>query len=135
MALRHKWTGLTKRQTKEINPALVFTILGMFELEIIYTDSDIQATEAIWQYQSLHNGNLPNQNDHAVELESIANSMLSEGKVNQQVLTTIPRDLIEYVLRLTGLATAKINTMLLPDLYQQPQFMNFLRSVPLWGGC
>ncbi|KAF8635925.1 hypothetical protein AX15_000101 [Amanita polypyramis BW_CC] len=27
-ALRHRWTGLTRRQTKELNPAIVFTILG-----------------------------------------------------------------------------------------------------------
>lgn len=29
-ALRHKWTGLTRKQTKELNPAIVFTILGPY---------------------------------------------------------------------------------------------------------
>jgi hypothetical protein len=29
MALQHRWTGLTKRQTKELNPAVVHMILGM----------------------------------------------------------------------------------------------------------
>jgi hypothetical protein len=27
-ALRYQWTALTKRQTKEVNPAIIFTILG-----------------------------------------------------------------------------------------------------------
>jgi ubiquitin-like 1-activating enzyme E1 A len=31
-ALKHKWTGLAKRQTKELNPAVVFTILGIFQI-------------------------------------------------------------------------------------------------------
>jgi ubiquitin-like 1-activating enzyme E1 A len=28
VAVLHKWTGLTKRQTKELNPAIIFTVLG-----------------------------------------------------------------------------------------------------------
>ena len=31
-ALRHDWGGWTKRQTKEVKPAILFSILGMFEL-------------------------------------------------------------------------------------------------------
>ena len=27
-ALSHKWSGLTRRQTKELNPAVMFTVLG-----------------------------------------------------------------------------------------------------------
>ena len=27
-ALQHRWTGLTRRQTKELNPAAVISILG-----------------------------------------------------------------------------------------------------------
>lgn len=27
-ALQHRWAGLTRRQTKELNPAVVFSILG-----------------------------------------------------------------------------------------------------------
>jgi ubiquitin-like 1-activating enzyme E1 A len=30
VALDHKWAGLSKRQTKELNPAVVFIILGMY---------------------------------------------------------------------------------------------------------
>ncbi|KAG7088238.1 hypothetical protein E1B28_012252 [Marasmius oreades] len=29
-ALRHRWTSLTRRQTKELNPAVVFLVLGPF---------------------------------------------------------------------------------------------------------
>ncbi|TFK40631.1 hypothetical protein BDQ12DRAFT_601382 [Crucibulum laeve] len=78
VALRHKWGGLTKRQTKEINPAVLFAIL------------------AIWQFQSLHN-ELPNDSGHTNELESIANLLVSEADVNKQVLTHVPRTLIESI--------------------------------------
>jgi ubiquitin-like 1-activating enzyme E1 A len=27
-ALQHSWKGLTKRQTKDLNPAVVFTVMG-----------------------------------------------------------------------------------------------------------
>ncbi|KAF8645196.1 hypothetical protein AX16_008023 [Volvariella volvacea WC 439] len=79
LALHHQWGGLTKRQTKELNPAIVFTIL------------------AIWQYQSTHNGQLPNSFEHAAELESIANTLVAEADVNRQVLTEVPKELIESV--------------------------------------
>lgn len=29
MALRHRWSNLTKRQAKDLNPAALFTILGV----------------------------------------------------------------------------------------------------------
>ncbi|KAF6757523.1 hypothetical protein DFP72DRAFT_891366 [Ephemerocybe angulata] len=76
-ALQHKWSGLTRRQTKEVNPALVFSIL------------------ALWQYQSLHGNQLPNAVENAEELESIANGLIQSADVNKQVLTRIPRDLME----------------------------------------
>src|SRR5882762_2186163 len=31
-ALLHRWTGLSKRQTKEVKPAIIFTILGACEI-------------------------------------------------------------------------------------------------------
>lgn len=50
---------------------------------------------AIWQYQSLHGGTLPDSRSAARELETIANSLISTADVNKQVLTTAPQDLIE----------------------------------------
>nr|GAT50590.1 fumarate reductase flavoprotein subunit [Mycena chlorophos] len=74
-ALAHKWTQLTKRQTKEVNPAVVFTILG------------------IWEYQKRH-GNLPADAAAASELQSISDSLLSAADVRKQVLETVPSDLV-----------------------------------------
>nr|VWO96037.1 Mannitol dehydrogenase [Ganoderma boninense] len=34
-ALQHRWTGMTRRQTKEVNPAMVFSVLAAPELEAI----------------------------------------------------------------------------------------------------
>ncbi|KAJ8593822.1 hypothetical protein M405DRAFT_872402 [Rhizopogon salebrosus TDB-379] len=79
VALRHRWTGLTKRQTKELNPTVVHVIL------------------ALWEYQSTHEGKLPDDIDAAPELEQIANSILTTSDVNRQVLTSVPRDLIDTV--------------------------------------
>ncbi|KAF9468610.1 hypothetical protein BDZ94DRAFT_681508 [Collybia nuda] len=76
-AIRHQWGGLTKRQTKEVNPAVVFTVL------------------AIWQYQSIHSGNLPDSENQAAELESIANSLISEANVHKQVLVSAPLEVIK----------------------------------------
>ncbi|KAF8964179.1 hypothetical protein BDZ97DRAFT_1904495 [Flammula alnicola] len=75
-AIRHRWSRLTKRQTKEINPALFFAIL------------------ALWQFQSLHS-NLPNDAKQANEIETISNSLISEADVNKQVLAKEPRNLID----------------------------------------
>ncbi|KAJ7043967.1 hypothetical protein C8F04DRAFT_1071130 [Mycena alexandri] len=75
-ALRHRWTALTKRQTKEVNPAVVFSIL------------------ALWEYQKLHSG-LPTGAADVAELQSIANAMISAADVKKQVLETAPADLIQ----------------------------------------
>ncbi|KAJ3550575.1 hypothetical protein NMY22_g383 [Coprinellus aureogranulatus] len=83
-ALEHKWSGLTRRQTKEVNPALAFAIL------------------ALWQYQSLHNDQLPNTVDNVTELENIANKLIASADVNKQVLTHIPRDLIQSLSSTAG---------------------------------
>jgi ubiquitin-like 1-activating enzyme E1 A len=77
MALRHQWSGLTRKQTKELNPAVVHAIL------------------AIWEYQHAHAGKLPESLEEAPQLLSIANSLLETSDVNRQVLDTMPRDLIE----------------------------------------
>ncbi|KDQ62549.1 hypothetical protein JAAARDRAFT_30452 [Jaapia argillacea MUCL 33604] len=77
VALKHRWSGLTKRQTKELNPSIVFTIL------------------AIWEFESLHRGMLPDDVSHAQELLSVANRLLEEGGVNKQFITSMPSDLVE----------------------------------------
>ncbi|KAK2465202.1 hypothetical protein APHAL10511_002556 [Amanita phalloides] len=76
-ALRHRWTGLSKRQTKEVNPNIVFTIL------------------ALWQYQSVHDGQLPTDVSCTAELENLANSLLMEANVNKQAITSVSRDVLE----------------------------------------
>jgi len=59
---------------------------------MIYNDA---LPEAIWQYQSLHGGTLPDNESTACELETIANSLILTADVNKQVLTSAPQDLIE----------------------------------------
>ncbi|KAG6813586.1 hypothetical protein H0H92_009630 [Tricholoma furcatifolium] len=78
-ALRHRWNNLTKRQTKEVNPAIVFSIL------------------AIWEYQSLHGGSLPDDLSAAKDLSSIADLLITEANVNKQVLTQTPEALINAI--------------------------------------
>ncbi|KAL4080737.1 hypothetical protein J3A83DRAFT_4202115 [Scleroderma citrinum] len=79
MALRHRWSALTKRQTKELNPGAVHTIL------------------ALWEYQKTHDGKLPDGPDATAELLSIANTILSEADVNRQALSTMPSELVESI--------------------------------------
>ncbi|KIK69661.1 hypothetical protein GYMLUDRAFT_34053, partial [Collybiopsis luxurians FD-317 M1] len=76
-ALRHRWSALSKRQTKELNPAPVFSIISL------------------WQFQSTQN-RLPSAQD-TDQLQSIADSLVSAADVNKQVLTKVPRSLIESV--------------------------------------
>ncbi|KAF4617491.1 hypothetical protein D9613_006075 [Agrocybe pediades] len=75
-ALQHQWSALTKRQTKEVNPALYFAII------------------ALWHSQATHKS-LPDDISQADELEQLANSYLAGAYVNKQALTAVPRDLIE----------------------------------------
>jgi len=75
-ALRHRWTALTKRQTKEVNPAVVFAIL------------------ALWEYEKVHD-QLPAGSADVAELQSIANAMISAADVKKQVLEKIPSELIQ----------------------------------------
>ncbi|KAM5538636.1 hypothetical protein V8D89_007665 [Ganoderma adspersum] len=78
-ALQHRWTGMTRRQTKEVNPAVVFSVL------------------AIWEYQATHGGALPDGPAAAPELEAIANKLIANADVNKQVLPSIPKELVETV--------------------------------------
>ncbi|KAG1748708.1 hypothetical protein EDB19DRAFT_1630029 [Suillus lakei] len=74
MALQHRWTGLTKRQTKELNPAVVHIILGMkrYHALILRTRPDMHLVSPLG-----------------------ANSILATSDVNRQVLTSVPQDLID----------------------------------------
>ncbi|GBE83231.1 hypothetical protein BKA93DRAFT_725681 [Sparassis latifolia] len=78
-ALQHRWTGMTRKQTKELNPAAVFSML------------------ALWEYQATHGGVLPDSQSEAVPLESVANALLTKADVNKQTLPSIPRATIESV--------------------------------------
>ena len=91
-ALQYKWTELSKRQTKEVNPALFFGILGTvsrlysrfwFFLIIV----------ALWQFSSSHQ-ELPMDPVSVAEIHSIANSLISAADVNKQALIEVPVDLI-----------------------------------------
>lgn len=50
---------------------------------------------ALWHYQSLHDGELPNDVACAVELEKIANSLIAEADVHKQAITAVPKGLVE----------------------------------------
>jgi len=76
-ALTHTWKGLTRRQTKEVNPGLAFSIM------------------ALWQFQSEHGGSLPSDAQHATEIERIANGLILAADVNKQVLQTVPLHFVE----------------------------------------
>lgn len=97
-ALQHKWTALTRKQTKELNPAIVFTILGPFYFFAAPEISMIQSRRtltALWDFQARHQGVLPDDANQSSDLESIAIALLAKAEVNKQALATIPRDLIE----------------------------------------
>ncbi|KAI0316818.1 hypothetical protein OF83DRAFT_214152 [Amylostereum chailletii] len=78
-ALQHSWASLSRRQTKELNPAIVFAIL------------------AVWQFQSLHQGTLPGDPSHVDELEAIANELLTRAGANKQFISAVPRGLLQSV--------------------------------------
>ncbi|KAI0632488.1 hypothetical protein C8Q77DRAFT_1060503 [Trametes polyzona] len=76
-ALQHRWTGMTRRQTKELNPAIIFSVL------------------ATWEYQAVHQGALPDDPAAAAALEAIANKLISDADVNKQTLPSIPKELMD----------------------------------------
>ncbi|KAH8998541.1 hypothetical protein EDB92DRAFT_1932964 [Lactarius akahatsu] len=76
-ALEHRWSGIPRRQTKSLNPAVVFIIL------------------ALWELQSIHQGHLPDDVKYADELESVANTLIAKAEVNKDIFPAIPRELVE----------------------------------------
>ncbi len=95
-ALQYRWSALTKRQTKEVNPTLFFAIMGEKHTSLIaLVFRHSIHLQAIWQFESSHGG-LPNSANQFAELEAIANQLISAASVNKQVLSTIPPETIEY---------------------------------------
>jgi len=124
-ALEHRWSALTKRQTKELNPASVFAIL------------------ALWQFQSDHK-RLPDGPRDTTELQTIADCVVSKADVNKQVLTTIPRTLIESVAMTAphefSPVCAIVGGMLAQDILKtlaarEPPIANFLTFDGNTGGA
>ncbi|KAK0188154.1 hypothetical protein F5146DRAFT_744025 [Armillaria mellea] len=125
-ALRHKWSALTKRQTKELNPSVLFMIL------------------ALWEFQSIHNGVLPDSVTQVDELETIANAMIAAADLNKQILTAIPRDLAESISTTAGHEFSPVcaiaGGMLAQDILKslagrEPPIANFLTFDGNTGGA
>jgi ubiquitin-like 1-activating enzyme E1 A len=74
-ALSFNWSALSKRQTKEINPATIVTIL------------------ALWEFEA-QNGVLPSDLEHVPQLETWARALITSTRVNTQVLPSPPTDLL-----------------------------------------
>ncbi|EJT98612.1 hypothetical protein DACRYDRAFT_90739 [Dacryopinax primogenitus] len=86
-ALRATWSHLTKRDTKELNPAVVFSIL------------------AVWEYQARHSS-LPEDEAVVPELLQMGNELLGPAQINKLVLKTLPS---EHVERLSTIAAAELS--------------------------
>lgn len=82
-------------QTKNLNPVVIFTILGENKISSLSIPSHLRTLKAIWEFQSRHDGVLPDDFEHAAQLESIASTLFTAADVNK-VVKSIPRELIEY---------------------------------------
>lgn len=89
----YSWEKLTRVQTKELNPAAVFSVLGAFVLlsELLVLILRL----ALWQYQSSHQGKFPANEDDVLELGGIADQIFSAANVNRKVLSSMPRDILK----------------------------------------
>lgn len=56
------------------------------------------SSKALWEFE-ISKQHLPNDVQEAAELQSVANTLLSNADVNKQVIITMPQDLIECVPR------------------------------------
>ena len=50
---------------------------------------------ALWEFQSLHQGHLPDDTRYADELEMTSNTLIAKAEVNKDAFPAIPRELIE----------------------------------------
>jgi len=73
----YSWRSMGRAQTKDLKPAVVFTLL------------------AIWEYQARHGGALPDASSCAPELEAIATELFNAAEINKRVLTSMPKDIVE----------------------------------------
>ena len=55
----------------------------------------IRSNTAIWEFESLHRGNMPDNLAHVEELQAIANSLLAEAGVSKDVIPAIPKNVVE----------------------------------------
>ncbi|PAV16890.1 sumo-activating enzyme subunit 1 [Pyrrhoderma noxium] len=78
------WDKLTRVQTKELNPAVVFTIL------------------AIWEWQRQAGGLLPYNKGQAVELSSIVTGLLTHNKVKTKVISKVPDEFLDAITETAG---------------------------------
>lgn len=76
-ALQRSWRHFSKRQAKDANPTVLFALL------------------ALWEFESRHQGHLPNNADETEELESISNTLISQAEVNRQAFTGSSKELFE----------------------------------------
>jgi len=73
----YSWRSMGRAQTKDLKPAVVFTLL------------------AVWEYEARHGGALPDGSSCAEELEAIATELFNGAEINKRVLTSIPKDIVQ----------------------------------------
>ncbi|EMD31416.1 hypothetical protein CERSUDRAFT_119795 [Gelatoporia subvermispora B] len=78
-ALEHRWAGLSRKQTKELNPAAVFSVL------------------ALWEYQATHGGARPDDASEATKLKAITDMLLANAQVNKQAMPVVPYEVLQTV--------------------------------------
>ncbi|KAJ9097320.1 hypothetical protein QFC20_006233 [Naganishia adeliensis] len=71
--------GLKRNETRDKLPALVLGIL------------------AVWEYQSRHNGNLPESDEATAELHEIAEKKRVDFGINEKALKAVPEDVISHL--------------------------------------
>lgn len=54
------------------------------------------SNKALWEYQSKHEGQLPDDASCTPELEEIARSLFLLAQVHKKVLTAMPKELLQY---------------------------------------
>lgn len=75
----YSWGKLNRVQTKDLNPAVVFSVL------------------ALWEFQARHGGRLPDEDECAHELGDIASALFSAANINKRVLGSMPKDITQIL--------------------------------------
>jgi ubiquitin-like 1-activating enzyme E1 A len=50
---------------------------------------------ALWEFQSVHQGHLPDDIIYTDELENISNAQITRAEVNKDAFPAIPREIVE----------------------------------------